>query len=180
MSKEPSKGRDDDRLRVVVNDASCLIDLRKAKLCATMLRLPYRFVVALPVKENELLDFSASEWTALQSDGLEIVDLDSALVARSFEFRRAHATLSAEDSFSLALAEGIAHSILLTSDASLRTVAERMDVSVHGVLWVIDELHRLQLSPPHQLSASLTIWRDDPLVWLPAALIAARLRMLGK
>jgi predicted nucleic acid-binding protein len=179
MSSKPSKGQD-KTLRVVINDASCLIDLRKVKLCLTMLRLPYRFVVPLPVKENELLDFTALEWKELQAAGLEVVDLDSAQVGRSFEFRTAFGTLSAEDCFSLSLAESLEHSMLLTSDASLRKVAVSLKVNVHGVLWVIDELHRLQLAPPQQLAKCLTTWRDDPLVWLPAALIAARLRMLGK
>jgi hypothetical protein len=54
-----------------------------------MLRLPYHFMLALPVKENELLDFQPSEWAALQGDGLEIIDLDPGLVARSLELRKA-------------------------------------------------------------------------------------------
>jgi predicted nucleic acid-binding protein len=126
------------------------------------------------------LDFDTSEWTDLQADGLEIIDLDSTLVARSFDLRREFSALSAEDCFSLSLAESMKHSMLLTSDASLRGIAEKLQVNVHGLLWVIDELHRLQLAPPEQLSKCLTTWRDDPLVWLPAGLIAARLRMLGK
>ena len=44
--------------RVVVNDASCLIDLRKGGLLAVLSNLPYRFVVPLPVRESEILDFS--------------------------------------------------------------------------------------------------------------------------
>jgi predicted nucleic acid-binding protein len=145
-----------------------------------MLRLPYRFVVPLPIKENELLDFAPPEWEELQAAGLEIVDLDPAQVERSFELRTTFGTLSAEDCFSLSLAESLQHSMLLTSDASLRKVADSLEVNVHGVLWVIDELHRLRLTPPEQLAKCLTTWRDDPLVWLPAALIAARLRLLGK
>lgn len=34
---------------VIVNDASCLIDLHKVRLLPVMLKLPYRFVVPLPV-----------------------------------------------------------------------------------------------------------------------------------
>ena len=43
---------------VVVNDASCLIDLGKGGLLAVLCNLPYRFVVPLPVRESEVLDFS--------------------------------------------------------------------------------------------------------------------------
>ena len=35
---------------VVVNDASCLIDLRKGGLLPVLCNLPYRFVVPLPVR----------------------------------------------------------------------------------------------------------------------------------
>ena len=41
---------------VVVNDASCLIDLKKGELLHVLLRLPYRFIVPLPIREEELLD----------------------------------------------------------------------------------------------------------------------------
>ncbi len=45
--------------RVVVNDASCLIDLRKGRLLPMLCRLPYRFVVPLPIRESELLTLTA-------------------------------------------------------------------------------------------------------------------------
>ena len=41
---------------VVVNDASCLIDLHKGQLLNVMLTLPYRFVVPLPIRQAEALD----------------------------------------------------------------------------------------------------------------------------
>ena len=50
---------------VVVNDASCLIDLRKGRLLEVLCRLPCRFVVPLPVRESELLAFTPHEWIVL-------------------------------------------------------------------------------------------------------------------
>ena len=55
---------------VVVNDASCLIDLRKGQLLHVLSRLPYRFIVPLPIRESELLDFTPQEW-AILDDYLE-------------------------------------------------------------------------------------------------------------
>ena len=43
---------------VVVNDASCLIDLYKGRLLDAMLTLPYRFVVPLPIRHAEALDLT--------------------------------------------------------------------------------------------------------------------------
>ncbi len=50
---------------VVVNDASCLIDLHKGGLLTVLPKLPYRFVVPLPVRESEILDFSDNQWQQL-------------------------------------------------------------------------------------------------------------------
>src|ERR1700730_14247097 len=102
MSSAPSKGRNDPH-RVVINDASCIIDLRKVALIETMLRLPYTFVVTLPVAENELLDLNRTEWRRLEAAGLMVVDLDSERVTRAFELRTIFPALSAEDCFSLSL-----------------------------------------------------------------------------
>jgi len=50
---------------VVVHDASCLIDLRKGQLLEVLCHLPCRFVVPLPIRESELLDFTPHEWAIL-------------------------------------------------------------------------------------------------------------------
>lgn len=61
---------------VIVNDSSCLIDLRKGGLLATALLLPFRFVVALPLIAAELHGFNDSDWNDLRGRGLEVIDLD--------------------------------------------------------------------------------------------------------
>lgn len=179
MSSAPSKGRSDPQ-RVVINDASCLIDLRKVSLVEAMLRLPYSFVVALPVAGNELLDFSDGEWKGLQAAGLTVIDLDAERVTRAFELKAIFPALSGEDCLSLSLAERTNGCILLTGDASLRKAANARKIECHGVIWVIDELHRVQLTTAEILVTCLEQWRDDPLVRLPPTLLAARIRALTK
>lgn len=178
MSSGRSKAPAERLLRVVINDASCLIDLHKADLVRAMLGLPYRFVVALPVRVNELLGFEGKQWRALEAAGLEVIDLDGPQVARVFALRATHAALSAEDCFSLVLAEDATSPILLTGDAALRKVAERRRIEVHGVLWVVDQLGQHALAGKATLLRSLELWRDDPLVRLPGPALAARLRRL--
>lgn len=43
---------------VIVNDASCLIDLRKGGLLGVLGNLQYRLIIPLPIRASEILDFS--------------------------------------------------------------------------------------------------------------------------
>jgi len=177
-SKASSKGR-----RIVINDASCLIDLHKVSLVEVMLQLPYDFVVALPVAHNELLDFTKKDWRRLARAGLVQVDLDPGQVGRAIALRSQNTKLTAEDCFSVVLAEDIVDSILLTGDAELRNVAVAKGCEVHGVLWVTDEIHEIQtggLLTNRKLIDCLNAWLDDPLVRLPAGLLEVRLKALAK
>lgn len=72
---------------VIVNDASCLIDLRKGRLLHAMLSLPHRFVVPFPVRVSELLDFTAQEWRLLDDGGMETFDLPPDSVGEGFGSR---------------------------------------------------------------------------------------------
>ena len=48
---------------VVVNDASCLIDLKKGELLHVLLRLPYRFIVPLPMDREFVITRAWEETT---------------------------------------------------------------------------------------------------------------------
>ncbi|MGH6712325.1 MAG: type II toxin-antitoxin system VapC family toxin [Bradyrhizobium sp.] len=174
-SKASSKGR-----RIVINDASCLIDLHKVNLVEVMLQLPYDFVVALPVAHNELLDFTKKDWRRLASAGLVQVDLDPGQVGRAIALRSQNTKLTAEDCFSLVLAEDIVDSILLTGDAELRNIAVGKGCEVHGVIWVTDEIQTGGLLTNRKLIDCLNAWLNDPLIRLPAGLLQARLKALAK
>ena len=60
---------------VIINDASCLIDLRKGTLLAVLCELPYCFVVPLPIRKSEVLDFSKQQWQQLDDAGMITYDL---------------------------------------------------------------------------------------------------------
>lgn len=165
---------------VVVNDASCLIDLRKARLLHLLVRLPYRLVVPLPVRASELLDFTSQEWAILDGGGMETFDLPSACVAEAIAVKAIHPKLSANDCFCLVTTRCHQDAILLTGDALLRRVAGEDGRRVHGVLWVVDELLRLALCGEDVLVTALELWQGDAAVFLPAAEIERRLRALRR
>lgn len=162
--------------RIIINDASCLIDLHKVDLVAPMLGLPFDFHVALPVKGNELLSISASEWEDYEQRGMQAIDLTPPQVARAMDFRELHPALSPEDCFSLVLAQDCTDGLLLTGDAALRNIAESSyGLEVHGVLWVADKTVEARLIGIEAICACLTAWRDDPTVRLPQQLVEARI-----
>jgi len=163
---------------VVVNDASCLIDLRKGQLLHVLLQLPYRFIVPLPIREEELLDFTPQEWRMLEDGGLTTYDLPAEEVAQAFALKREHMRLSANDCFALVTATCHENGVLLTGDAQLRKVATTRDVRVHGVLWIIDELRTAGACKTERLISALEVWRGNRTVFLPDAEIEKRLRSL--
>ena len=163
---------------VVVNDASCLIDLRKGQLLHVLLQLPYQFIVPLPIREEELLDFTPEEWRVLEDGGLTTYDLSGEEVALVMALKREHRGLSANDCFALVTAAKQENGILLTGDNQLRKVASLKEVRVHGVQWKIDELRAAGACETELLISALEIWRDDRAVFLPNTEIEKRLRNL--
>jgi len=115
---------------VVVNDASCLIDLRKGRLLHVLLRLPYQFIVPLPIREEELLDFTPEEWRVLEDGGLTTYDLSGEEVALVMALKREHRGLSANDCFALVTAAKQENGILLTGDNQLLRTAVQKSATV--------------------------------------------------
>jgi predicted nucleic acid-binding protein len=167
-------------IEVIVNDSSCLIDLRKAGLLTTALALPFRFVVALPLIVTELHGFDDADWNDLRARGLEVIDLNAEQVGRAFGLKALFPGLSAYDCFSLALAESTPRGMLLTGDQQLRKRAEALGVIVHGVLWIADEIEKATVMPFGDLADALARLEADPLVFLPRGEVTKRIEHLRK
>jgi hypothetical protein len=145
-----------------------------------MLKLPYRFVIPLPIRHLELLDFTDQEWRLLVDGGIETFDLPPERVREALSVRGQHPRLSANDCFCLVSTRCYEKGILLTGDGLLRRVAAEAGVRVHGVLWMVDELKAANACDDDLLISALEIWRDDQAVFLPAAEIERRLRRLRR
>lgn len=161
---------------VIVNDASALIDLKKAELLHVLGALPFRWIIPLPIREEEMLSFSGQDWATLEGAGFEVFDLPPDLVGEAFAVRRAFPRLSANDCFCLASAANHENAVLLTGDGELRAVAAMREVEVHGVLWIVDHLFTARACDVALLRRALTIWDEDPAVRLPQGEIGARRR----
>lgn len=163
-------------VQVVISDSSCLIDLRKASLLDAFLRLPYELLIPNTLFEEELLKFTTAQKKALLRGGLKVVDLPGERVLRAREIARELPHLSVHDGFACALAESRPGCILLTGDRRLRRYARKQGIVVHGVLWVMDELHAHAITSAATLLAALRILNGDPTVRLPPHELAAYLK----
>ncbi len=164
--------------RVIINDASCLIDLRKGRLLHVLCRLPVEVVVPLPIRESELLDFTPQEWAMLDGDGLVTYDVPPDEVGEAFAIKREHGRLSANDCFCIVTTNHFDDGILLTGDRLLTRVARERALQVHGILWVTEQLRLLDLCENELLRTALTFWRADKSVFVPNRLIDAQLQHL--
>jgi predicted nucleic acid-binding protein len=154
-------------MRIVISDNSCLIDLRKASLLDALLSLPYEFIIPNTLFEEELIKFTPAQKRELIRRGLKVIDLPGEAVLRAQAIMRRLPKLSVHDGFAYALAENHPGCILLTGDNELRTAAIEAKMEVHGILWVIDELHRHKIKSPTVLLAALQALSADPIVRLP-------------
>ena len=164
---------------VIVNDASCLIDLRKGGLLAALCDLPYRVVVPLPVRAFEVLDLSERQWRALDDAGMITHDLTPEEVGQALALGGRHPGLSANDCFCFVTALAYP-GILLTGDGLLRRVGTENGLRVHGVLWVIDELDAAEVCGRSLLTKALKVWQGDDTVFLPRHEISTRLEYLAE
>lgn len=161
-------------MRIIVNDSSALIDLKKGGLLEVLVELPFEFVVSDALLADELLSFTRGE-TALMRRKMRVATLDGAEMTRVAKLQAASPALSMHDCSSLIIAQREAGCILLTGDRRLRTKAEAVNVECHGVLWIVEELARNRVIATRQLVRALETWRDDPMVRLPEADLTAAL-----
>lgn len=162
---------------VVVNDASCLIDLSKGGLLDVICNLPYRFVIPLAVRETEVPSISERQWRSLDDAGIVTYDLSPDEIGQALALKQRHPGLSANDCFCHITATSNS-AVLLTGDALLRKVATRNGLRVHGVLWIIDELEAYGVCQKDLLILTLKTWQADVAVFLPQQEITKRLARL--
>jgi len=145
-------------------------------LLDALLRLPFEFLIPDTLFEDELLKFTAAQKKALLRGGLKVIDLPGERVLRAQAVIRRAPRLSVNDGFAFALAESHPGCILLTGDGELRDLATRHQMEVHGVLWVIDEVHRNQIETAKTLLAALKAFSADPTVRLPKREVSASIK----
>lgn len=102
-----------------------------------------------------IAELEAPDGESLIRYGLESVELSGEQVSAVIALRADNRRVSVNDLFALVLArhQGVT---LLTGDRRLRQLAERQQITVHGTLWILDEMVRLNTASPQLAGTGLT------------------------
>ncbi len=154
-------------MEILISDTSCLIDLRKALLLNAFIKLPYDLVIPDVLFETELLRFTQDEKQLIEKN-FKILSISGESVLRVRDININNPTLTLNDCFAFVLAEQTPNCILLTGDRRLRELANISKIEVHGILWIIDEIYKVNSVTVQQLYEALLLFKVDPTVRLPS------------
>jgi hypothetical protein len=154
-------------MRVIIGDASILVDLARVHVVEALLRLPYEFVVPDVMFADELLDIGFGDRDTLFTWGLREGTLDDDGISRALSYASSYAMLSTNESFALALAKTTPNSVMLTCNRAVWTIAQQCRIEVRDLLWVTDEISRHDTISVLRLHQALVALGNSPLAWTP-------------
>ena len=148
-------------MNVVVAEASVLLDLERGGLVEKCFSLPYQFVVPDLLYQNELARHAAGPCLgeSLIALGLRVEDLDGDQLGTAIHYRRKRPSISLPQALALVLSLSRRWT-LLTNDSGLRSLADKLALPCHGVLWVLDQVYRAGMSSPEDIVGALQAISD--------------------
>ena len=135
---------------VLVTDTNIWIDLENGGILADVFRLPYRFLTP----DFAIPEFIHPRWETLEVLGLEARELSAEQVLELVQIRQLHKNLSISDLATFLLTKTLG-ATLLTGDSRLNELASAQGLTVHGVLWLLDEVVHFQALAPGQAALAL-------------------------
>jgi predicted nucleic acid-binding protein len=118
-----------------VIDANILIDLQNGGL------LPHFFSLKVHLVTPDVVidEIRGSGEIRHEYSGLRVEELQGRLVSEAMSVKARHKCLSVPDVFALILAKDLGCPIL-TGDRCMRRAAKEEGISVHGILWCLNQL----------------------------------------
>ena len=169
-----------NRLKIVVSDASVLMDLAKGRLIEATLALPYDFLIPETILLKELLDLGAYTSREFLRLGFRTAALEPEDTTVALTYFRVHRrSLSLNDCFAWRIAE-VHGGILMTGDSSLRAAARGNGIEVHGTLWAAELINKHKTCTEKALLKALDLLDSDPTVFLPRTLLRAVKTRVGR
>ncbi len=135
---------------VLVTDTNIWIDLENGGILIEVFRLPFRFLIP----DFAIPELIRPRWETLEALGLEAHELVAKQLIELAQLRETHRNLSIIDLAAFLLARML-DATLLTGDWRLIELANANSLSVHEVLWLLDEMVHSQALTPGQAATAL-------------------------
>lgn len=135
---------------VLVTDTNIWIDLENGGILIEVFQLPYQFLIP----DFAIPELIRPRWETLEVLGLRAHELPAEQVVELVQLRQAHRNLSMIDLAAYLLAKMLG-ATLLTGDWRLNELASASDLSVHGALWILDEMLHFKAITPGQAATAL-------------------------
>ena len=130
---------------VLVTDTNIWIDLENGGILVEVFQLPYQFLIP----DFAIPELIRPRWETLEVLGLRAHELPAEQVVELGQLRQAYRNLSMIDLAAFLLAKML-DATLLPGDWRLNELAKASGLSVHGALWLLDEMvHFKALTPGH-------------------------------
>lgn len=155
---------------LLVSDTSVLVDLERGGLLEASFGCGLAMVVPDILYDRELAEHNGAY---LRTLGLGVVTLSAAEVQLAQSVNTTRKALSLPDAFALSCATRPGHT-LVTGDKNLRAEAAARQVTVVGLLWLLDRMAEAGVST-QQLHEGLSRIATHPRCRLPATEVKARL-----
>ena len=140
----------EDSPSLCIVDANILIDLHIGGLLREFFGLPFRLVAPDVI----IAEVDEPNSALLTEYGLESAELSGDQVREVYALLVNCRSVSANDLFALVLAR-VLNVPVLTGDRHLTRVAAQEGIVVHGTLWVLDEMVRLEIVVPSRAAEAL-------------------------
>ena len=141
--------------KILVSDTNIWIDLHHGGLLDAAFELPYQFVTS----EFAYFELHKPPGQALEERGLAVQGFAPEELQVLFELKkeRHNPSLADVSCYLIARENGW---LLVTGDKKLRVAGQGQKLEVRGVLWILDELFRLDVVRGPDLAAALQAMLD--------------------
>lgn len=139
---------------ILLSDANILIDLGFVSGLHLLPQLGSIEVLSTVLLECEHPD-QPDLLNIIHDTPIQIIEVDDDLMEQARQLLNKRLSLKDRQTLIYAQQRG---RILLTGDAPLRQAAIESQVPVHGTVWILDEIIRLNLVPSTELCRWLDIW----------------------
>ncbi|MAT40831.1 MAG: nucleotide-binding protein [Anaerolineaceae bacterium] len=129
-----------DHSLLLITDTNIWIDLNHGMLLDIVFRLPYQ-ICASDFARQEIRSVDVTE---LEKQGLIFLELEPSSVLELYELRQAKRVIAVAD-FAAYLLARQRSGILITGDRNLASFSESKNITVHGLLWLLDEMIHYEL-----------------------------------